>query len=91
VNLELLPLLITMQALVFIVLVSRFAGGEALMNTILRTGVAKLEEMMPALSSLPVTEKFQIFFFLQFPIYLLLIPIMIAISFTTFRMLIVRR
>ncbi|WP_176227153.1 hypothetical protein, partial [Candidatus Hakubella thermalkaliphila] len=59
----LLPLLITVQALVFIVLVSRFAGGEALMDTILRTGVAKLEEMMPTLSSLPVIEKFQMFFF----------------------------
>ncbi|GFP18874.1 hypothetical protein HKBW3S03_00379 [Candidatus Hakubella thermalkaliphila] len=80
----LLPLLITVQALVLIVLVSRFAGGEALMDTILRTGVAKLEEMMPTLSSLPVIEKFQVFFFLQFPIYLLLIPIMIAISFATF-------
>lgn len=80
----LLPLIITAQALVLIYLVTKFTGEGALMNTILRMGVEKLEAMMPSLSSLSSIEKFQVFFSLQFPIYLLLIPIMIANSFATF-------
>jgi len=80
----LLPLLITGQALLYIYLVLRFAGADALMSTILQTGVEKLEGSMPALAGLSTIEKFQVFFFLQFPVYLLLIPAMIANSFATF-------
>jgi ABC-2 type transport system permease protein len=80
----LLPLLITAQVLVVIYLVIKFASGDALMSTILQAGVEKLVKMIPALSDLPSIEKFQVFFYLQFPIYLLLIPTMIANSFATF-------
>lgn len=80
----LLPLIITAQALVLIYLIVNFAGGEMLMDTMLRAGVERAEEMMPALADLPTTEKFQALFYLQIPVYLLLIPIMIAVSFATF-------
>jgi ABC-2 type transport system permease protein len=80
----LLPFIITVQALGVIYIVIRFAGEAALMNTILQAGVEKLKEMIPALANLPPIERFQVFFYLQFPLYLLLIPTMIAISFATF-------
>lgn len=79
----LLPLLITAQALVYIYVIIRFAGGDALMSTILRLGVEKLEMVIPALPGLSSTEKLQVLFYLQFPIYLLLVPMMIANSFAT--------
>lgn len=80
----LLPLIITAQALVLIYLVVHFATEELLKNTVLQAGVERAEEVMPVLADLPTIEKFQALFYLQIPVYLLLIPIMIAVSFATF-------
>lgn len=80
----LLPLLITGQALLYIYLALKFAGADALVDTIFQVGVHKFEALMPALASLSTADKFQVFFYLQFPIYLLLIPAMIANSMATF-------
>jgi ABC-2 type transport system permease protein len=80
----LLPLLITGQALLYIYLVLRFAGADALVNTVLQVGVHKFEALMPAMASLSTLDQFQVFFYLQFPVYLLLIPAMIANSMATF-------
>lgn len=80
----LLPLIITAQALLLIYLVIRFAGAEALIKTVLVRGMENWLTMFPALKELSLIERFQVFFFDQFPFYLLLIPVMIAISFATF-------
>jgi len=80
----LLPLIITAQALILIYLVIRFAGAEALIKTVLVRGMENWLTMFPALKELSLIERFQIFFFDQFPFYLLLIPVMIAVSFATF-------
>lgn len=80
----LLPLLITAQALFLIFLVIRFAGAEALVKTVLEKGMENWLTMFPALEELSPIERFQVFFFDQFPFYLLLIPVMIAVSFATF-------
>ena len=74
----LLPLLINAQALLYVWLAVQFAGEDALVSTILRVGVEKLEGAMPELAGLPVIDRFQVFFYLQLPIYLLLVPAMIA-------------
>jgi len=80
----LLPLIITAQALLLIYLVIRFAGAEALIKTVLVRGMENWLTMFPVLKELSLIERFQIFFFDQFPFYLLLIPVMIAVSFATF-------
>ena len=80
----LVPLLITGQALLYIYLIIRYAGTDALMSSVLRLGVEKLELLIPALPGLSPVEKLQLLFYLQYPIYLLLVPMMIANSFATF-------
>lgn len=79
-----LPIIITAQALLYIYLIVRYAGTNVLTNTILQIGVEKLEQAMPSLSTLSAIQKFQVFFYLQFPIYLLFVPAIIAISFAMF-------
>lgn len=80
----LLPIIITLQALILIYLVIKFSSSDALINTILQKGVEALEGVMPSLLTLSPIEKFQVLFYSQFPIYLLFIPLMIAISIATF-------
>lgn len=80
----LLPLIITAQAIILIYLVMRFAGAEVLVETLLGEGMENWLMMFPELRELPLIERFQVFFFAQFPFYLLLIPTMVAVSFVTF-------
>ena len=80
----LVPIFLTVQALILIYLVINFAGAETLINTILGKGLENWVAMFPELSGLSIMERFQVFFFGQFPFYLLLVPVMVAISFATF-------
>lgn len=80
----LVPIFLTAQALILIYLVINFAGAETLINTILGKGLENWVAMFPELSGLSIMERFQVFFFGQFPFYLLLVPVMVAISFATF-------
>ena len=80
----LLPLLIIGQALLTIYLVVRFAGEAILTNTIVQTTVEKLETILPSIADLTNLDKFQVLLFSQIHVYLLLIPVMIAITFATF-------
>lgn len=79
-----LPIIITVQALILIYLIINFAGAETLIDTILGKGLENWMKMIPEVSRLPIIERFQVFFFSQFPFYLLFIPVMVAISFATF-------
>ena len=80
----LLPLIITAQALVLIYLVMNFAGAGVLIKTILGKGLENWVNTFPEMAELSLVDRFQVFFFAQFPFYLLLIPVMIAVSFATF-------
>ena len=80
----LLPLIITAQALVLIYLVMNFAGADVLIKTILGKGLENWVNTFPEMAELSLVDRFQVFFFAQFPFYLLLIPVMIAVSFATF-------
>jgi len=80
----LLPLIITAQALVFIYLVMNFAGADVLIKTILGKGMENWINTFLEMAELSLVDRFQVFFFAQFPFYLLLIPVMIAVSFATF-------
>ena len=80
----LLPLIITAQALVLIYLVMNFAGADVLIKTILGKGMENWVNTFPEMTELSLVGRFQVFFFAQFPFYLLLIPVMIAVSFATF-------
>ena len=81
---SLLPILIIGQALLIIYLVVRFAGEAILTNTIVQTAVEKLEIILPSIADLPALDKLQVLLFSQIHVYLLLIPVMIAITFATF-------
>jgi len=80
----LVPVLITVQVLVYIFLALRFAGAKLLMDTILGGAVERwlLQFTVPA--GLSPEQQIEIFFFSQFPLYGLLIPCMVALSFATF-------
>ncbi|TET11152.1 hypothetical protein E3J84_03220 [Candidatus Aerophobetes bacterium] len=80
----LLPVILTLQTLLCIYLAMRFAGAQALIKTILGKGMENWLAAFPALQELPLIERFQVFFFSQFPFYLLLIPALIAMSLATF-------
>lgn len=80
----LVPVILTLQALLYIYLAMRFAGAQALIKTILGKGMENWLAAFPALQELPLIERFQVFFFSQFPFYLLLIPALIAMSLATF-------
>lgn len=79
-----LPLAITIQALVVLYLAIRFAGPDALLNTILKEGMDRWVEAFPEIENLEIVEQFQVFFMGQIPLYFLLIPVMVALSFATF-------
>lgn len=79
-----LPLAITIQSLIVLYLAIRFAGPDALLNTILKDGMDKWVTAFPEIGSLQVVEQFQVFFMGQIPFYFLLIPVMVALSFATF-------
>ncbi|MFC1916778.1 ABC transporter permease subunit [Chloroflexota bacterium] len=80
----LLPLLIIGQALLLIWLIERFGGDAVLTNTMFQIAVEKMAEALPAVARLAIGEQLQVFLLNQINFYLLLIPIMIAISFATF-------
>jgi len=80
----LLPLIITAQAFVFIYLLMNFAGADMLIKTILGKGMENWINTFPEIAELSLVDRFQVFFFAQFPFYLLLIPVMIAVSFASF-------
>jgi ABC-2 type transport system permease protein len=78
------PLLIVAQGIVYIWLAAHFGGEALLSNPMFQTALGKLRESLPALAGLPIGEQFQVLLLSQFNFFLLLIPIMIAISFATF-------
>jgi len=61
-----------------------FAGADVLIKTILGKGMENWVNTFPEMAELSLVDRFQVFFFAQFPFYLLLIPVMIAVSFATF-------
>lgn len=79
-----LPLLITLQALFVIYVVIMFASADSLNSTLLQNGLNLLQSSIPSLSSLSTIDQFQVLFYSQFPIYILLIPVLISIMFATF-------
>ena len=66
----LLPLIITAQALVLIYLVMNFAGADVLIKTILGKGLENWVNTFPEMAELSLVDRFQVFFFAQFPFYL---------------------
>ncbi len=80
----LLPLLITGQALVYIVIAAE-AGGETLLdNFLFRAALANLRQVMPLAAGLSEIEQIKVLALNQFSFYLLLIPTMIAMSFAAY-------
>ena len=80
----LLPLLIIGQGILYIWLVSEFAGGAMIDNPLFQSALQKLTEVLPALGGLTVEEQLKVLLLSQFNLFLLLIPMMIAVSFATF-------
>ncbi|MGQ9608901.1 MAG: ABC transporter permease subunit [bacterium] len=80
----LLPLIIIAQVLLLIYFISKFINQDALMNPILQRAIQRYESYLFLDKSLSLTERFQLILVSQFPFYLLLIPVMIAINIATF-------
>ena len=80
----LLPLLIVGQFLVLVWLIERFGTDAILANSIFQGALENLRGAFPEVAGLAIQEQFQVFLINQGNFYLLLIPIMIAVSFATF-------
>ena len=80
----LLPLLILGEAMVVIWLVARFGGASIVATAVFASSVAKLAAATPEVLALPVLEQFQVLLLNQLNFFLLLIPLMIAVTFSTF-------
>ena len=80
----LVPVLVTVQVLVYIFLALRFAGAALLMDTIFGKAAERFFVQFNITADLTPRQQIEIFFFGQFPLYGLLIPCMVALSFATF-------
>jgi ABC-2 type transport system permease protein len=80
----LLPFLIIGQMLLYVWLAVTFAGDRALNIGLFQNAIAKLQEDIPGIAGLSGTEQFLVLLLSQFTIFLLLIPVMIAINTVTF-------
>ncbi len=77
----LLPLILTGQSVGIFAGLATSTRPEDLQNPLIRSAIGKFSESLaahPGLASLSSTEKFQLLSYLQFPVYMLLIPMMIA-------------
>jgi ABC-2 type transport system permease protein len=80
----LLPVIILGQGLLYVWLIEKFAGEAMMNNSLFQSALLKVSEAIPAVSGLAIEEQLQVFLLAQFNFYLLLIPVMIAVSFATF-------
>jgi ABC-2 type transport system permease protein len=80
----LLPLIIVGQGILYIWLVAEFAGTAMMESSLFQSVLAKLNDMIPALGGIATEEQLRVLLLSQFNLFLLLIPIMIAINFATF-------
>jgi ABC-2 type transport system permease protein len=80
----LVPLLLVGQILLVIFLVTRFVAPETLTGSMLGNALAQLVAAQPEIGQLPLAQQFQVYFYQQLPLYLLLIPMMIANMISTF-------
>jgi ABC-2 type transport system permease protein len=80
----LVPFLIIGQLMLFIWLAATFAG-EAVQNvSIFQNAMANVQHAIPAVAALSGEDQFRVLLLSQFNFYMLLIPVMIAISLATF-------
>jgi ABC-2 type transport system permease protein len=83
----LLPLLIIAEPLALVWVAQHFGGESITSTSFIQTAIAKLSAEIPAAASLPAIQQLQVLLLSQFKFYLLLIPTMVAISFSTFSIL----
>ena len=80
----LFPFLVVGQGILYIWLISRFAGESMLTTQVFQTALQKLVAAMPAIAQLPGNEQILVLLLSQFTFFLLLIPTMIAMTVSTF-------
>jgi ABC-2 type transport system permease protein len=80
----LLPLLIIGQLIFYVWLAVNFAGESALNVQIIQNALLNLKRATPIVASLSSGEQFQVLLLSQFTFFMLLIPVMISVSVTTF-------
>ncbi|MBN2325446.1 MAG: ABC transporter permease subunit [Spirochaetes bacterium] len=80
------PVLVTVQFLFYIWLALRLAGADIIMDTVLAGAVDRFFSSFEAAASgtLDPEQKLLVFFFGLFPLYGLLIPCLVSLSFATF-------
>jgi ABC-2 type transport system permease protein len=82
--LTLLPLIITGQALALLYLVPELSGEEVIMKGPFGSGLESWLRLDENLTEISVEDRIKLFFYGQFPLFLLLIPVMVSVSFATF-------
>ncbi|MBN1644075.1 MAG: ABC transporter permease subunit [Dehalococcoidales bacterium] len=80
----LVPLLIVGQLILYVWLGATFAGESALNINIFQNALANLQSATPTVAALSGSEQFQVLLLSQFNLFMLLIPLMIAVSVATF-------
>lgn len=80
----LFPFLVVGQGILYVWLISRFAGESMLTAQVFQTALRKLVAATPAVAQLPGNEQILVLLLSQFTFFLLLIPTMIAMTVSTF-------
>jgi ABC-2 type transport system permease protein len=80
----LLPLLVVGQAIAVIWLLEHFAGDAIASSTLFQNALDKLLPRLPEAASLGLVDQIRIYLLSQLNFYLLLIPIVVSMSFSTF-------
>jgi ABC-2 type transport system permease protein len=80
----LLPVLVPAEPLVFMWLADYFGGESFVTNSLVNSALTKLLAEIPAAASLSTSQQFQVYLLSQFKFFILLIPVVIAISLATF-------
>lgn len=79
----LLPIILTGQAFAYLYVATDMVGVDAL-SKILGVGLEKWVSAFPEYAELELIDQFRAFAFAQIPLYLLLVPCLIALSVATF-------
>jgi len=79
-----LPVLIVAEPLVIMWAIARFGGESFTAAALIQTAMMKLQAEIPQAASLASDQQLQVLLLSQFKFWLLLIPMLVAISFATF-------
>ncbi len=82
-----LPVLILAQAMVVVWLLAHYGGEAVATSSVFMTAIARMAGAMPSTDGLHNVDMLRLLLLNQLPLYLLLVPAIVAVAFATFSIL----